>query len=302
MLWRGRHEGVRFRATCRLRRGRHEGVLVWGILSHAREWSATHAAAGAAARGVRGVGGFFHTHRRDGTRSLGWWWALLGLTESSCGGGGAPARWRGRFRIFSVTANAAPENSGMTMGRDSFTCSGEDGTRELVFRATCRLRRGRHEGVLVWGILSHAREWSATHAAAGAAARGVRGIGGFFHTHRRDGTRSLGWWWALLGLTESSCGGGGAPARWRGRFRIFSVTAGTAPENSGMTMLFARRRIPPALRLRCREATAREGHCGGAVGFALEVVAGGEVESCEGEVVAARDWHGACLPGSAFWK
>ena len=30
--------------------------------------------------------------------------------------------------------------------------------------------------------------------------------------------------------------------------------------------------------------------------------AGGEVESCEGEVVAARDWHGACLPGSAFWK
>ena len=36
----------------------------------------------------------------------------------------------------------------------------------------------------------------------------------------------------------------------------------------------ARRRIPPALRLRCREATAREGHCGGAVGFVLEVVAG----------------------------
>ena len=30
--------------------------------------------------------------------------------------------------------------------------------------------------------------------------------------------------------------------------------------------------------------------------------AGGEVESCEGEVVAARDWHGAYLPGSAFWK
>ena len=29
---------------------------------------------------------------------------------------------------------------------------------------------------------------------------------------------------------------------------------------------------------------------------------GREVESCEGEVVAARDWHGACLPGSAFWK
>ena len=48
----------------------------------------------------------------------------------------------------------------------------------------------------------------------------------------------------------------------------------------------ARRRIPPALRLSCREATAREGHCGGAVGFVLEVVAGGEVESCEG-----RSWQ-----------
>ena len=36
--------------------------------------------------------------------------------------------------------------------------------------------------------------------------------------------------------------------------------------------------------------------------FVLMAVAGGEVESCEGEVVAARDWHGACLPGSAFWK
>ena len=36
----------------------------------------------------------------------------------------------------------------------------------------------------------------------------------------------------------------------------------------------------------CREATAREGHCGGAVGFVLEVVAGGEVESCAG----GRSW------------
>ena len=31
----------------------------------------------------------------------------------------------------------------------------------------------------------------ATHAAAGAAARGVRGIGGLFHALRRDGTRGL---------------------------------------------------------------------------------------------------------------
>ena len=49
--------------------------------------------------------------------------------------------------------------------------SGEDGTRRFWFggffhmlgsghSATCRLRRGRHEEVLFWGILSHAREWS----------------------------------------------------------------------------------------------------------------------------------------------
>ena len=38
----------------------HEGFwfLGWGILSHARERPATHAAAGAAVRGVRGIGGF----------------------------------------------------------------------------------------------------------------------------------------------------------------------------------------------------------------------------------------------------
>ena len=33
------------------------------------------------------------------------------------------------------------------VGGDSFTPSGEDGTRGLGFRATCRLRRGRHEGL-----------------------------------------------------------------------------------------------------------------------------------------------------------
>ena len=38
---------------------------------------------------------------------------------------------------------------------DSFTPSGEDGTRGLVFRATCRLRRGRHEGVRGAGLPSH---------------------------------------------------------------------------------------------------------------------------------------------------
>ena len=116
-------------------------------------------------------------------------------------------------------------------------------------------------------------------------------------------------WQPEIGMEHASrgrrSGNKGVGARWRGRFRIFSArhcsrTKVSHAENSGMTMLFARRRIPPALRLRCREATARKGHCGGAVGFVLEVVAGGAVESCEGEVVAARDWHGACLPGSAL--
>ena len=44
------------------------------------------------------------------------------------------------------------------------------------------------------------------------------------------------------------------------------------------------------------------GGLGDSFAVGLGAVAGGEVESCEGEVVAARDWHGACLPGSAFWK
>ena len=90
-------------------------------------------------------------------------------------------------------------------------------------------------------------------------------------------------WQPEIGMEHASrgrrSGNKGVGARWRGRFRIFSArhrsrTKVSHAENSGMTMLFARRRIPPALRLRCREATAREGHCGGAVGFVLEVVAG----------------------------
>ena len=130
-------------------------------------------------------------------------------------------------------------------------------------------------------------------------------------------------WQPEIGMEHASrgrrSGNNGVEARWRGRFRIFSArhcskTKVSHAENSGMTMLFFLWRL-----LRCRRgilsharerpathaaagAAAREGHCGGAVGFVLEVVAGGEVESCEGEVVAARDWHGACLPGSAFWK
>ena len=143
------------------------------------------------------------------------WQPEIGMEHASrgrrSGNKGVGARWRGRFRIFSArhcsrTKVSHAENSGMTMlffslavapmsEGDFFTCSGAaargvrglgdfftrsgvDGTRGLVFRATCRLRRGRHEGVgfcfflegcsrcpperhgdeevLVWGIFLHA--------------------------------------------------------------------------------------------------------------------------------------------------
>ena len=107
-----------------------------GSMCWPRERPATHAAAGAAARGVRGVGDCFtrselgNEHRRRRQRR----------------GGGA-------LLLF-------------------------------VLKACC--------GGMCWP-----RERPATHAAAGAAARGVRGIGGFFHAlgawerHRRRRTRFL---------------------------------------------------------------------------------------------------------------
>ena len=80
-LRRGRHEGVRFRATCRLRRGRHEGL--------------------------GGIGGLFHTLRsghaapchlrRDGTRGVGFFFSLGG-----CSGVG------GRFFHMLWSAHSAP--------------------------------------------------------------------------------------------------------------------------------------------------------------------------------------------------
>ena len=105
------------------------------------------------------------------------WRPEIGMEHASrgrrSGNKGVGARWRGRFRIFSArhcsrTKVSHAENSGMTMlffslevapmsEGDSFTpsgvvmrfraASGEDGTRGLGFRAPCRLRRGRHEGV-----------------------------------------------------------------------------------------------------------------------------------------------------------
>ena len=96
-------------------------------------------------------------------------------------------------------------------------------------------------------------------------------------------------WQPEIGMEHASrgrrSGNKGVGARWRGRFRIFSArhcsrTKVSHAENSGMTMLFFSWGL-----LRCRACVDHR-----------------RVDSCEGEVVAARDWHGACLPGSAFWK
>ena len=80
---------------------------------------ATHAAAGAAARGalIFCFGGLFHMLRRGRHEGVSF--------RATC-------LKRGRTRGLVSGLRAA---------------SGEDGTRGLVFRATCRLRRGRHEGV-----------------------------------------------------------------------------------------------------------------------------------------------------------
>ena len=193
-------------------------------------------------------------------------------------------------------------------------------TSSACLRNRPQNKRQQHPNHRHSGISAARRAGLPTGVAASAVAKRLHGrdivaaLLGLFWRLLREGRLKVARgrsWQPEIGMEHASrgrrSGNKGVGARWRGRFRIFSArhcsrTKVSHAENSGMTMLFARRRIPPALRLRCREATAREGHCGGAVGFVLEVVAGGEVESCEGEVVAARDWHGACLPGSAFWK
>ena len=49
------------------------------------------------------------------------------------GASGFPARWRGRFRIFSVTAGAAPENSGMTIGGGRWEVAGRGaGIKKII--------------------------------------------------------------------------------------------------------------------------------------------------------------------------
>ena len=125
------------------------------------------------------------------------WQPEIGMVHASrgrrSGNKGVGARWRGRFRIFSArhcsrTKVSHAENSGMTMlffslevapvsEGDSFTPSGEDGTRGFDFLfcgggAVAVCFEGGCGG-MCWPV-----DRPATHAAAGAAARGVRGGGG----------------------------------------------------------------------------------------------------------------------------
>ena len=149
-----------------------------GSMCWPRERPATHAAAGAAARGVRGVGGFFH--------ALGAWerhmtmvWALLPFVLKAIAGAGVRS---------GASRDAFPSGA---WERHRFN----GGAVAVCFEGCC--------GSMCWP-----RERPATHAAAGAAARGVRGIGGFFH--------ALGAWerhmtmvWVLLPFVLKAIAGAG---------------------------------------------------------------------------------------------
>ena len=120
------------------------------------------------------------------------WQPEIGMEHASrgrrSGNKGVGARWRGRFRIFSArhcsrTKVSHAENSGMTMTNPPRAISPEVARRRMTTPVVAprsglnpppnlRCRRG---------ILSHPQERPATHAAAGAAARGVRGgLGDYF--------------------------------------------------------------------------------------------------------------------------
>ena len=99
--------GLVFRATCRLRRGRHEGV---SFRATCRLRRGRH----------EGVGFPGYVPPQERTARGGWFSGLR-------------------------AASGEDGTRGLVSGLRA--ASGEDGTRGLVFRATCRLRRGRHEGV-----------------------------------------------------------------------------------------------------------------------------------------------------------
>ena len=154
-LGRGRHEGLGFRATCRLRRGRHEGV----------------------SSGLNAEGRLKVARGRS-------WQPEIGMEHASrgrrSGNKGAGARWRGRFRIFSArhcskTKVSHAENSGMTMLHFFLW-------RLLRLVGGCVDHGSGHSAPC-----HHARGGWFLFFLGGCSGVG----GGFFHTLRRDGTRIL---------------------------------------------------------------------------------------------------------------
>ena len=228
---------------------------------------------GAGARGgfnpLRGAttGVVIRRRATSGEMARGFWFFLGGAVavcfEGCCGGGNAKRSFAGRI----------PKRSLGTTQRGR-------GAVAVCFEGCC--------GSMCWPV-----DRPATHAAAGAAARGalIFCFGDCFTRPGVDGTRGLG----VGGLIRCA----GRPREW---------SCGAVPPqerwHEGGWFLFFLWRL-----LRCRR---------GILSHALERPFGAVTplerrdedsfkefwffESCEGEVVAARDWHGACLPGSAFWK
>ena len=155
---------------------------------------ATHAAAGAAVRGVRGIGGLFHRLRSGSTRGFDFlFWGALLLFVLRVVAGACVGRWTGQPRM-------PPQerlHEGLGGLGDCFTRSGAAARGVLVWRLRGNGGRvgGRDSGVArtpvadavavcfegCYGSMCWPVDRPATHAAAGAAARGVRGIGGLFH-------------------------------------------------------------------------------------------------------------------------
>ena len=110
----------------------HEGLGGWGIVSHARSLGTTQ----------RGRG------------------AVVVCFEGGCGSGNAKQSFAGRIPKRSLGTTETTEDEVfarhrgiIAQGSGLRAASGEDGTRGLVFRATCRLRRGRHEGGWFSGLM-----------------------------------------------------------------------------------------------------------------------------------------------------
>ena len=116
--------GLGFRATCRLRRDGTRRFLFGGFFCG---WTGSRCRS---QRLTTGVVRHACRLRRDGTRRFLFGGFFCGWTGSGCG------------------------SQRLTTGVVRHACRlRRDGTRGLGFRATCRLRRGRHEGVRVPGYV-----------------------------------------------------------------------------------------------------------------------------------------------------